>query len=181
VSFDPRLNLTKIVNYILELKINNELIIDSLFINFEKITKSSDLITNKILSDNLVPSNHTIVSEIANSEKCHLLSESLTYLKSNDKAIIIKGNSESKQKYNIDLTTFEKIDSNWKSYFLGWMYSDGNIYRGAGKNTISLFMKTVQWLNGNWHGVVSDALMVCGSCGRALETKWHIGIETFLG
>lgn len=46
----------------------------------------------------------------------------------------IKGNSESKQKYNIDLTTFEKIDSNWKSYFLGWMYSDGNIYRGAGKN-----------------------------------------------
>jgi hypothetical protein len=92
VSFDPRLNLTKIVNYILELKINNELIIDSLFINFEKITKSSDLITNKILSDNLVPSNHTIVSEIANSEKCHLLSESLTYLKSNDKAIMIKGN-----------------------------------------------------------------------------------------
>lgn len=50
----------------------------------------------------------------------------------------IKGNSESKQKYNIDLTTFEKIDSNWKSYFLGWMYSNGNIYRGAGKNTISL-------------------------------------------
>lgn len=45
----------------------------------------------------------------------------------------------------------------------------------------ALFMKTVQWLNGNWHGVVSDALMVCGSCGRALETKWHIGIETFLG
>jgi hypothetical protein len=33
---------------------------------------------------------------------------------------------------------FEKIDNSWKAYFLGWMYSDGNVYRGAGKNTASL-------------------------------------------
>ena len=50
----------------------------------------------------------------------------------------IKGISEAKQKYSIDLTMFEKIDKNWKAYFLGWMYSDGNVYRGAGKNTASL-------------------------------------------
>lgn len=50
----------------------------------------------------------------------------------------LKTPSESRQKYKIDLTIFENIDSEWKSYFLGWMVSDGNIYTGAGKSTVSL-------------------------------------------
>ena len=44
----------------------------------------------------------------------------------------------SKQKYTIDLNLFEHIDCEWKYYFLGWMYSDGNIYTGSGKSTVSL-------------------------------------------
>lgn len=50
----------------------------------------------------------------------------------------LKNLSEAKQKYKIDLSLFEKIDESWKAYFLGWLYSDGNIYRGSGKNTVSL-------------------------------------------
>lgn len=49
-----------------------------------------------------------------------------------------KSLSESCQKYTIDLKLFEYIDCEWKSYFLGWMFSDGNVYTGAGKHTISL-------------------------------------------
>lgn len=46
--------------------------------------------------------------------------------------------SESKRGYDLNLSLFEKIDCHWKAYFLGWLYSDGNIYRGSGRNTISL-------------------------------------------
>ena len=50
----------------------------------------------------------------------------------------LKPLSTALQKYKIDLSLFEMVDCEWKYYFLGWMFSDGNIYTGAGKNTISL-------------------------------------------
>lgn len=49
-----------------------------------------------------------------------------------------KSLSETATKYQIDKTLFDIIDNEWKSYFLGWLYSDGNLYKKAGKNTISL-------------------------------------------
>lgn len=44
-------------------------------------------------------------------------------------------------KYSIDKTIFEKIDCEWKAYFLGWMYSDGNISKDFTRATIALAEK----------------------------------------
>ena len=50
----------------------------------------------------------------------------------------IRNNSERSQLYKIDSNMFEKIDSHEKAYFLGWLFSDGNVYLGAGRFTISI-------------------------------------------
>lgn len=51
---------------------------------------------------------------------------------------LLKNVSEGTRKYNYDKTLFDNINSHWKAYFLGWLYSDGNVYIGAKKYTISL-------------------------------------------
>lgn len=43
--------------------------------------------------------------------------------------INIRDNSENKRKYKIDSNYFNKIDSARKAYFLGLMYSDGNVHK----------------------------------------------------
>lgn len=43
--------------------------------------------------------------------------------------------------YNINESILEKIDDEWKAYFLGWMYSDGNIQKDLGRMRISLSSK----------------------------------------
>jgi hypothetical protein len=54
------------------------------------------------------------------------------------KAGISRPISEAKRKYTINENLFKNIDCYWKAYFLGWMYSDGNIYLGAKRNSASL-------------------------------------------
>lgn len=49
-----------------------------------------------------------------------------------------KSVSEGMNKHNLDQNLFVNIDEEWKAYFLGWMYSDGNIYIKSKKHTISL-------------------------------------------
>lgn len=41
---------------------------------------------------------------------------------------MVKLNRQGNRKYYIDNTLFEKIDCEWKAYFLGYMYADGHIY-----------------------------------------------------
>ncbi len=54
------------------------------------------------------------------------------------KGIKTRDLSESGMKYRIDSDLFEKIDSNEKSYLLGWLFSDGNVYLGSKRYTISI-------------------------------------------
>lgn len=60
----------------------------------------------------------------------------INFLKKN--GILIRNESQAQMKYKIDSNMFEKIDSNEKAYFLGWLFSDGNVYLGAKRFTISL-------------------------------------------
>lgn len=60
----------------------------------------------------------------------------LNFLQKN--GIKTRDESEAKMRYKIDSNMFEKIDSNDKAYFLGWLFSDGNVYLGAKRHTISL-------------------------------------------
>lgn len=60
----------------------------------------------------------------------------LNFLQKN--GIKTRNESEAKIRYKIDSNMFEKIDSNDKAYFLGWLFSDGNVYLGAKRHTISL-------------------------------------------
>lgn len=40
------------------------------------------------------------------------------------------------RKYLLDLNIFEEMKTDWKSYFLGWLYSDGNIYKSSIRLTL---------------------------------------------
>lgn len=50
----------------------------------------------------------------------------------------LKSISEGKNRFKLDISIFDNIHEEWKYYFLGWLYSDGNLYTKAKKNTISL-------------------------------------------
>lgn len=51
----------------------------------------------------------------------------LNILKRNN--IKTRKTAEWARKYSIDENMFEKIDCEWKAYFVGYMYADGNIYK----------------------------------------------------
>ena len=53
----------------------------------------------------------------------------------------LKSISQGMNKNRLNLTIFDDIDCEWKAYFLGWIITDGNVYTGARKNTISLCIK----------------------------------------
>lgn len=46
--------------------------------------------------------------------------------------------SGAKRKFTIDEDLFKNINEPWKAYFLGWMYSDGNVYIKSKRYTVSL-------------------------------------------
>ncbi len=46
--------------------------------------------------------------------------------------------SHGNRKYKLDEFMFEKIDTEFKAYFLGWMFSDGNVYIKAKRHTLSI-------------------------------------------
>lgn len=51
---------------------------------------------------------------------------------------IRRSHSQSSRKYYLDESIFREIDCSWKAYFIGWMYSDGNVYVGSQRNSASL-------------------------------------------
>jgi len=51
---------------------------------------------------------------------------------------LLRSPSEAAIKYKIDSNLFVNVDCEWKAYFLGWIASDGNVYLGSRKHTISL-------------------------------------------
>lgn len=46
--------------------------------------------------------------------------------------------SEGRRQHYFESGILDDIDEQWKAYFLGWMFSDGNVYTQAKKNTVSL-------------------------------------------
>mgnify|MGYP001585093643 CR=1 FL=1 len=90
---------------------NNEQIINS----YTKLNKSIQTIANKLQTTT------RYVSET---------------LKQN--GIKIRNSSESHRKYPLDETMFENINTEFKAYFLGWMFSDGNVYIKSKRHTLSI-------------------------------------------
>lgn len=86
-------------------------------------------------------------SEIARRENTYT-QKIIDFLKRNN--IEIRGYSQSNAKYDINSNFFERIDSHEKAYFLGWMYSDGNVYLGSKRNTLSITL-------------VEDAILACAA------------------
>jgi hypothetical protein len=90
--------------------------------------ENQELIKNLYFVKNLTP------KEIA--VKLNLSQNTLSYFI--HKTWGRKNFSEAKKKYKLNESIFNIIDEEWKSYFLGWMFTDGNLYKKAKKNTISL-------------------------------------------
>lgn len=53
----------------------------------------------------------------------------------------VKGRLGMARIYQIDESLFENIDCEWKAYFLGWMYSDGNISKNGYEACLQLSEK----------------------------------------
>ena len=49
-----------------------------------------------------------------------------------------KNPTQYNRKYPLDETILENIDTEFKAYFLGWMFSDGNVYVGSKRHTLSI-------------------------------------------
>lgn len=66
-------------------------------------------------------------------------------LKEND--VKIKDFSEINKKYNINENFFDHIDSEDKAYFLGMLFSDGNVSKSSNSITLKLHNKDIDILN----------------------------------
>lgn len=100
----------------------------------ELIEKKNAYIINQDLIKSLYFDDNLSIIEI--SKKLNLNSNTLSVFIKNKWGR--KTLSKSCTKYNFDENIFDNIDIEWKAYFLGWMITDGNLYKKAKKNTISL-------------------------------------------
>lgn len=100
----------------------------------ELIKKENSYIINQNLINHLYFVDNLSIVEIA--KKLNLNPNTLSIFIKNKWGR--KSKSKAKTKYNFDESIFDNIDEEWKAYFLGWIITDGNLYKKAKKNTISL-------------------------------------------
>lgn len=88
---------------------------------------------NKVNTSNLLKNKSNLVIRLHNEGKSQTEIAEITGHKSGSVCRIIQelGLEKRDWKYSIDESFFEKIDSQEKSYILGWFYSDGNVTSGG--------------------------------------------------
>lgn len=130
---------------------------------------NNDLLNdNSIRIDNVkrVPKNFKseIIEDYTNGMSSYQIAKkyelkSISVQKFLGKIGIIRSGSEAAQKYKINNDLFVDIDCEWKAYFLGWIASDGNIYLGARRHTISLaIIETDKYILEYFNGKIFNGL-----------------------